>query len=153
MRFRYNLNTLSSMYTYMLRNQIPFEKFMDSETEKVLAKLLLNNPEFSKYEETLRSMVMTKEEFETYQVMAANETLAQEQVKELLSVQELMKNMYAIWYIIPINSWKIAGSFRTIKKDLGNNDQLFKDDEGALRRKQRKPSGRHVPYFHAGGRP
>ena len=34
---------------------------------------------------------MTKEEFETYQVMAANETLAQEQVKELLSVQELMK--------------------------------------------------------------
>ena len=91
MRFRYNLNTLSSMYTYMLRNQIPFEKFMDSETEKVLAKLLLNNPEFSKYEETLRSMVMTKEEFETYQVMAANETLAQEQVKELLSVQELMK--------------------------------------------------------------
>lgn len=142
------------MYTYMLRNQIPFEKFMDSETEKVLAKLLLNNPEFSKYEETLRSMVMTKEEFETYQVMAANEALAQEQVKELLSVQELMKKhvrdlvhnpdqfLEDCWFILDSKKriWETTISFlKMTKVRFGENS--------------RKPSGRHVPYFHASGRP
>lgn len=143
MRFRYNLNTLSSMYTYMLRNQIPFEKFMDSETEKVLAKLLLNNPEFSKYEETLRSMVMTKEEFETYQVMAANEALAQEQVKELLSVQELMKKhvrdlvhnpnqfLEDCWFIPDGKKriWETTISFlKMTKVRFGENSESLLDD-------------------------
>ena len=143
MRFRYNLNTLSSMYTYMLRNQIPFEKFMDSETEKVLAKLLLNNPEFSKYEETLRNMVMTKEEFETYQMMAANEALAQEQVKELLSVQELMKKhvrdlvhnpdqcLEDCWFIPDSKKriWETTISFlKMTKVRFGENSESLLDD-------------------------
>ena len=143
MRFRYNLNTLSSMYTYMLRNQIPFEKFMDSETEKVLAKLLLNNPEFSKYEETLRSMVMTKEEFETYQMMAANEALAQEQVIELLSVQELMKKhvrdlvhnpdqcLEDCWFIPDSKKriWETTISFlKMTKVRFGENSESLLDD-------------------------
>lgn len=122
--FQDNTHALCSVYEYMLQHHIAFSKFMDRQTSLELIRILANSRKFSvEYEDELRSMVLTDEEFQDYQRKKAEAIQQKKELDHLLKVQDLLKSH--VWGIVNTPQEFLNCAWKTEFKEIFADSFVF----------------------------